>query len=75
MGKEGEAIQTQLAKKLGQGRVTVPQIFIGGKHVGGCSDVEAAQRNGSLQKLLDGLSKACKHLCQRWTGIELTGVR
>jgi glutaredoxin 3 len=34
------------------GRRTVPQIFIGGKHVGGCDDLIALDRSGSLMRLL-----------------------
>ncbi|CAD6568495.1 MAG: glutaredoxin [Cyphobasidiales sp. Tagirdzhanova-0007] len=55
MGSEGQAIQDALAKKLGKGRVTVPQVFIGGKLVGGCDALQAAQSNGTLNKLLEEL--------------------
>ena len=34
------------------GRSTVPQIFIGSRHVGGCDDLYALDRNGELDKLL-----------------------
>lgn len=34
------------------GRRTVPQIFIGDKHVGGCDDLIALDRAGGLQPLL-----------------------
>jgi len=34
------------------GRTTVPQIFIGGRHVGGCSDLLALERDGKLDDLL-----------------------
>jgi glutaredoxin 3 len=34
------------------GRVTVPQIFIGGVHVGGCDDLQALERAGKLDALL-----------------------
>lgn len=34
------------------GRHTVPQIFIGGVHVGGCDDLYALERSGKLQPLL-----------------------
>jgi glutaredoxin 3 len=34
------------------GRTTVPQIFIGGKHVGGCDDLVALDRAGKLDPLL-----------------------
>ena len=31
---------------------TVPQIFIGGTHVGGCDDLHALERDGKLDALL-----------------------
>lgn len=36
------------------GRRTVPQIFIGGKHVGGYDDLSALERAGKLDALLAG---------------------
>lgn len=35
-------------------RRTVPQIFIGDTHVGGCDDLYALDSAGKLQPLLDG---------------------
>ncbi len=34
------------------GGTTYPQIFIGGKHVGGCDDMMALERQGELDALL-----------------------
>lgn len=34
------------------GRRTVPQIFIGDHHVGGCDDLYALEKAGELDKLL-----------------------
>lgn len=34
------------------GRHTVPQIFIGGVHVGGCDDLFALDREGKLDPML-----------------------
>lgn len=36
------------------GRRTVPQIFIGERHVGGCDDLYACDRAGELTGLLSG---------------------
>ncbi|UXH77685.1 glutaredoxin 3 [Roseateles amylovorans] len=36
------------------GRRTVPQIFIGDTHVGGCDDLIALDQRGGLQPLLQG---------------------
>ena len=35
-----------------KGGSTVPQIFIGGKHVGGCDDLMTLDRQGKLDGLL-----------------------
>ena len=37
-----------------QGRTTVPQIFIGATHVGGCDDLYALEDAGKLDPLLNG---------------------
>jgi len=36
------------------GRHTVPQIWIGERHVGGCDDLYALEREGRLDPLLEG---------------------
>jgi glutaredoxin 3 len=36
------------------GRRTVPQIFIGETHVGGCDDLMALESRGALAPLLNG---------------------
>jgi glutaredoxin 3 len=36
------------------GRRTVPQIFIGDTHVGGCDDLVALEQRGGLDPLLQG---------------------
>jgi len=36
------------------GRMTVPQIFIGGTHVGGFDDLQALDRAGKLDPMLAG---------------------
>lgn len=35
------------------GRTSVPQIFIGGQHIGGCDDLYALERQGALDSLLE----------------------
>jgi glutaredoxin 3 len=34
------------------GRTTVPQIFIDGRHIGGCDDLMALESRGKLDELL-----------------------
>ena len=36
------------------GKRTVPQIFVGGRHVGGCDELYALERSGKLDPLLEG---------------------
>jgi glutaredoxin 3 len=35
------------------GKWTVPQIWIGGRHVGGCDELYALERAGELDALLE----------------------
>lgn len=44
-------LRTEMIGKA-NGRSTVPQIFIGTRHVGGCDDLYALDRRGELDKLL-----------------------
>jgi glutaredoxin 3 len=44
------AEQAEMAKKAG--RSTVPQIWIGERHVGGCDDLYALDSRGELDRLL-----------------------
>jgi glutaredoxin 3 len=51
---EGDhAVQDAMAVKA-NGRWTVPQIFIGDAHVGGCDDIHALEAAGKLDPLLAG---------------------
>jgi glutaredoxin 3 len=43
--------QSAMAKKAG-GRSTVPQIWVGERHVGGCDDLYALDDKGELDRLL-----------------------
>jgi glutaredoxin 3 len=47
----GSAERAESIRRSG-GRTTVPQIFIGGRHVGGCDDLVALDRAGKLDPLL-----------------------
>jgi len=42
----------RLMEEKASGRYTVPQIFIGERHVGGCDDLYALERAGELDPLL-----------------------
>jgi glutaredoxin 3 len=49
-------LRAELCERAG-GRNTVPQIWIGDLHVGGCDDLQALDRSGRLDTLLADLSK------------------
>ena len=47
------ALRSEMMRRAG-GRHTVPQIFIGGEHVGGSDELAALERAGRLDPLLQG---------------------
>jgi glutaredoxin 3 len=47
----GGADKQTMVQRAG-GRTTVPQIFIGDRHVGGCDDLLALEREGRLDPLI-----------------------
>lgn len=47
---DATAREEMLAKS--NGKQTIPQIFIGDKHIGGCDDLYALDRAGQLDPLL-----------------------
>ncbi|HEU0310762.1 MAG TPA: glutaredoxin 3 [Sphingomicrobium sp.] len=47
----GGARRAEMVERAG-GRMTVPQIFINGHHVGGCDDLMALEMQGKLDELL-----------------------
>ncbi|CAK8571699.1 unnamed protein product [Lathyrus sativus] len=50
MGPQGPQLQKLLERLTGQ--YTVPNVFIGGKHIGGCTDTLKLYRKGELETLL-----------------------
>jgi glutaredoxin 3 len=45
------ALKAEMVEKSG-GKATFPQIFIDGKHIGGCDDIHALDDRGGLDPLL-----------------------
>ena len=45
--------RSEMEAKSG-GRQTVPQIFVGDTHIGGCDDLYALEQDGELDSLLNG---------------------
>ncbi|KAL6340168.1 hypothetical protein AAG906_040604 [Vitis piasezkii] len=54
MGPQGPQLQKVLERLTGQH--TVPNVFIGGKHIGGCTDTVKLYRKGELEPLLSEAS-------------------
>ncbi|KAK4407294.1 Monothiol glutaredoxin-S10 [Sesamum angolense] len=50
LGSQGSDLQKTL--ELLTGQRTVPNVFIGGKHIGGCSDTVKLYQQGELESLL-----------------------
>lgn len=49
---DGEPALRQAMTQRAGGRTSVPQIFIGEKHVGGSDDIHALEARGELDRLL-----------------------
>ena len=50
LAENGPAMQQALLELTGQ--KTVPNVFINGRHVGGCTETIAAHSDGSLSKMI-----------------------
>lgn len=48
---DNPALRSEMIEKA-NGRTTVPQIFINGRHIGGCDDLHALEDQGKLDALL-----------------------
>jgi glutaredoxin 3 len=48
---ENEDLRQEMTKRS-QGRTTLPQIFIGSTHIGGCEELYALEDEGKLDPLL-----------------------
>ncbi len=46
-----ESARNEMAKRA-NGKRSLPQIFIDGRHIGGCDDLYALERQNQLDKLL-----------------------
>ena len=54
IGVDGDRVARAAMVAKAGGRSTVPQIFIGNTHVGGCDDLHALEAAGKLDALLAG---------------------
>uniref|UniRef100_A0A7S0QRJ5 Glutaredoxin domain-containing protein n=1 Tax=Pyramimonas obovata TaxID=1411642 RepID=A0A7S0QRJ5_9CHLO len=55
---DGDKMQATLAKLTGQR--TVPNVFVGGKHLGGNDDTHSKHRTGELTKMLESAGVTTK---------------
>ncbi|KAK8694068.1 hypothetical protein V6N13_071630 [Hibiscus sabdariffa] len=58
LGAQGSQLQNVLEQLTGQR--TVPNVFIGGKHIGGCTDTVELYQNGELESLLSDANAKSK---------------
>ncbi len=55
--ERAQGARATMVEKAG-GRTSVPQVFIGATHVGGCDDLYALDRSGKLDPLLGDTADA-----------------
>ncbi len=58
-GDLGVKIRAALKDRIGS--PTIPQVFIGGRHVGGCTELFNAMADGSMQQLLEAAGVEYDH--------------
>jgi glutaredoxin 3 len=51
VGEDGKLREEMITRS---GRRTVPQIFVGDRHIGGCDDLFALDGSGELDRLIQG---------------------
>ncbi len=49
---DGDEAAREKMSLRANGRKSVPQVFIDGKHIGGCDDTHALEERGDLDKLI-----------------------
>lgn len=54
---------TELQQILGQTKLTLPRVFIGGRYIGGAEEVKQLHEVGELKKLVEGLPAAEPGVC------------
>lgn len=59
---------TELQQILGQTKLTLPRVFIGGRYIGGAEEVKQLHEVGELKKLVEGLPAADSGVCDTCGG-------
>ena len=62
LGPQGPQLKKVLERLTGQ--CTVPNVFVGGKHVGGCIDTVKLHHKGELSTLLSELNMGNKEIAE-----------
>ncbi|VVB11244.1 unnamed protein product [Arabis nemorensis] len=64
LGPQGPQLQKVLGRLTGQH--TVPNVFVGGKHIGGCTDTVKLNRKGDLELMLAEANVVVENLQRIW---------
>jgi|UniRef100_A0A2N9J5H8 glutaredoxin domain-containing cysteine-rich protein 1 len=59
---------TELQQILGQNKLTLPRVFIGGRYVGGAEEIRQLHESGELKKFVEGLPAAEPGVCDACGG-------
>ncbi|EHA8591134.1 hypothetical protein COCNU_scaffold034219G000050 [Cocos nucifera] len=54
---------------LGRQRLGLPQVFIGGRYVGGADEIRQLNESGELKRLVEGVAPAAAGGCERCGGV------
>jgi predicted anti-sigma-YlaC factor YlaD len=52
LGGKQSVTRIALSEELDNGSTSLPKVFIGGKCIGGCSELAALQESGELESML-----------------------
>ncbi|KAJ3669041.1 hypothetical protein LUZ60_010991 [Juncus effusus] len=50
------------------GKISLPQLFIGGRHIGGADEIRKLHENGELKRLVDGAPAGSAAACEACAG-------
>lgn len=62
----------ELKKLLGKKVLTLPQVFIGGRYIGGHEEVLKLNERGELQNILEGVETVKGGVCEQCGGLRFT---
>lgn len=59
---------SELQQILGQRKLTVPRVFIGGRYIGGADEIKQLNETGELKKIVEGLPVVDTGVCESCGG-------